>query len=159
MQNIQSFTNLLDKFNLFLHLAISILTLSVKMAKNVAQSPLEKNGLVSIDQRLAMAKRCSHGKVAHHYNIFTFSFLSVLKDSIGCRYFHNAPKHQPSWDFIVQIKSDKCDANYLIKIWYLKVPICKGAFVRFNDRVTCMLWGVQTWIRSKTLFVFFNYPF
>ncbi|KAJ4959499.1 hypothetical protein NE237_026610 [Protea cynaroides] len=30
------------------------------MAKNVAQSPLERNGLPSLDQRLAMAKRCSH---------------------------------------------------------------------------------------------------
>ncbi|KAJ9140944.1 hypothetical protein P3X46_031533 [Hevea brasiliensis] len=30
------------------------------MAKNVSQSPLEKNSLSSIDQKLAMAKRCSH---------------------------------------------------------------------------------------------------
>ncbi|OAY31655.1 early nodulin-93 [Manihot esculenta] len=34
------------------------------MAKNVAQaqaqSPLEKNSLASLDQKLAMAKRCSH---------------------------------------------------------------------------------------------------
>ncbi|XP_057988142.1 early nodulin-93-like [Hevea brasiliensis] len=30
------------------------------MAKNVAQSPLEKNSFASIDQKLAMAKRCSH---------------------------------------------------------------------------------------------------
>ncbi|XP_021650833.2 early nodulin-93 [Hevea brasiliensis] len=30
------------------------------MAKNVAHSPLEKNSLASIDQKLAMAKRCSH---------------------------------------------------------------------------------------------------
>ncbi|XP_059433590.1 early nodulin-93-like [Corylus avellana] len=30
------------------------------MAKNVAQSPLEINSLASLDQRLAMAKRCSH---------------------------------------------------------------------------------------------------
>ncbi|KAF8406962.1 hypothetical protein HHK36_006083 [Tetracentron sinense] len=29
------------------------------MAKNVAQSPLERNGLASLDQKLAMAKRCS----------------------------------------------------------------------------------------------------
>ncbi|KAJ4964522.1 hypothetical protein NE237_024461 [Protea cynaroides] len=31
-----------------------------KMAKNVAQSPLERNGLASLDQKLALAKRCSH---------------------------------------------------------------------------------------------------
>ncbi|XP_059596663.1 early nodulin-93 isoform X1 [Vitis vinifera] len=30
------------------------------MAKNVAGSPLERNGLASFDQKLAMAKRCSH---------------------------------------------------------------------------------------------------
>ncbi|KAE7998840.1 hypothetical protein FH972_003342 [Carpinus fangiana] len=30
------------------------------MAKNVAQSPLEINSLASLDQKLAMAKRCSH---------------------------------------------------------------------------------------------------
>ncbi|KAH7546435.1 early nodulin-93 [Ziziphus jujuba] len=30
------------------------------MAKNTAQSPLERNSLASLDQRLAMAKRCSH---------------------------------------------------------------------------------------------------
>ncbi|KAJ4949989.1 hypothetical protein NE237_026821 [Protea cynaroides] len=30
------------------------------MEKKVAQSPLERNGLASPDQRLAMAKRCSH---------------------------------------------------------------------------------------------------
>ncbi|KAK3025723.1 hypothetical protein RJ639_042492 [Escallonia herrerae] len=30
------------------------------MAKNVAQSPLERKGLASLDQKLAMAKRCSH---------------------------------------------------------------------------------------------------
>nr|DAD27097.1 TPA_asm: hypothetical protein HUJ06_028565 [Nelumbo nucifera] len=30
------------------------------MDKNVAQSPLEGNGLASFDQKLAMAKRCSH---------------------------------------------------------------------------------------------------
>ncbi|KAF8393249.1 hypothetical protein HHK36_021490 [Tetracentron sinense] len=30
------------------------------MAKNVAQSPLERNGLASLDQKLALAKRCSH---------------------------------------------------------------------------------------------------
>ncbi|XP_059638015.1 early nodulin-93-like [Cornus florida] len=30
------------------------------MAKNVAQSPLERNSLASFDQKLAMAKRCSH---------------------------------------------------------------------------------------------------
>ncbi|XP_062149582.1 early nodulin-93-like [Alnus glutinosa] len=29
------------------------------MAKNVAQSPLERNSLASLDQKLAMAKRCS----------------------------------------------------------------------------------------------------
>lgn len=31
------------------------------MAKNTANSPLERNSLVSLDQKLAMAKRCSHG--------------------------------------------------------------------------------------------------
>ncbi|KAJ0089524.1 hypothetical protein Patl1_13106 [Pistacia atlantica] len=30
------------------------------MAKNVAQSPLERSSLASHDQKLAMAKRCSH---------------------------------------------------------------------------------------------------
>ncbi|XP_042479585.1 early nodulin-93-like [Macadamia integrifolia] len=30
------------------------------MAKNVAQSSLERNGLASLDQRLAMAKKCSY---------------------------------------------------------------------------------------------------
>ncbi|OAY47122.1 early nodulin-93 [Manihot esculenta] len=30
------------------------------MAKNVAQSTLEKNSLASLDQKMAMAKRCSH---------------------------------------------------------------------------------------------------
>ncbi|XP_018857869.1 early nodulin-93-like isoform X2 [Juglans regia] len=30
------------------------------MAKNVAGSPLERNSLASLDQKLAMAKRCSH---------------------------------------------------------------------------------------------------
>ncbi|KAK9268406.1 hypothetical protein L1049_000156 [Liquidambar formosana] len=30
------------------------------MAKNLAQSSLERNGLASLDQKLAMAKRCSH---------------------------------------------------------------------------------------------------
>ncbi|KAK2966279.1 hypothetical protein RJ640_018090 [Escallonia rubra] len=30
------------------------------MAKNVAQSPLERKGIASLDQKLAMAKRCSH---------------------------------------------------------------------------------------------------
>ncbi|GLT55017.1 hypothetical protein SLA2020_281710 [Shorea laevis] len=30
------------------------------MAKNVAQSPLERNSIASLDQRLALAKRCSH---------------------------------------------------------------------------------------------------
>ncbi|XP_021858415.2 early nodulin-93 [Spinacia oleracea] len=35
------------------------------MAKNVAESPLERSSLVSLDQRLAMAKRCSYdGAVA-----------------------------------------------------------------------------------------------
>ncbi|KAL8152554.1 hypothetical protein V2J09_010314 [Rumex salicifolius] len=35
------------------------------MAKNVAESPLERSSLASLDQRLAMAKRCSHeGAVA-----------------------------------------------------------------------------------------------
>ncbi|XP_010250010.1 PREDICTED: early nodulin-93-like [Nelumbo nucifera] len=29
------------------------------MEKNVAQSPLERNGLASLDQKLALAKRCS----------------------------------------------------------------------------------------------------
>jgi hypothetical protein len=38
------------------------------MAKNVAQSPLEINSLASLDQKLAMAKRCSHGN-------FCFPFL------------------------------------------------------------------------------------
>lgn len=31
------------------------------MAKNVAQSPLERTSLASLDHKLAMAKRCSHG--------------------------------------------------------------------------------------------------
>ncbi|XP_021764550.1 early nodulin-93-like [Chenopodium quinoa] len=30
------------------------------MAKNVAQSPLERSTLVSFDKRLTMAKRCAH---------------------------------------------------------------------------------------------------
>ncbi|XP_052182717.1 early nodulin-93-like [Diospyros lotus] len=30
------------------------------MSKNVAQSPLERSSLSSLDQKLAMAKRCSH---------------------------------------------------------------------------------------------------
>ncbi|ESR64223.1 hypothetical protein CICLE_v10009984mg [Citrus x clementina] len=30
------------------------------MAKNVAQSPLERTSLASLDHKLAMAKRCSH---------------------------------------------------------------------------------------------------
>ncbi|KAL8129573.1 hypothetical protein V2J09_018728 [Rumex salicifolius] len=30
------------------------------MAKNVAESPLERSSLSYLDQRLAMAKRCSH---------------------------------------------------------------------------------------------------
>ncbi|KAA8535064.1 hypothetical protein F0562_030067 [Nyssa sinensis] len=30
------------------------------MAKNVAQSPLERSSLASLDQKLAMARRCSH---------------------------------------------------------------------------------------------------
>ncbi|KAK4604340.1 hypothetical protein RGQ29_012729 [Quercus rubra] len=30
------------------------------MAKNVAGSPLERNNLASLDNKLAMAKRCSH---------------------------------------------------------------------------------------------------
>ncbi|KAL2927408.1 Early nodulin-93 [Bienertia sinuspersici] len=35
------------------------------MAKNIAESPLERSSLVSLDQRLAMAKRYSHeGAVA-----------------------------------------------------------------------------------------------
>ncbi|XP_021764549.1 early nodulin-93-like [Chenopodium quinoa] len=33
------------------------------MAKNIAESPLERPGLVSLEQRLAMAKRCSHDGV------------------------------------------------------------------------------------------------
>ncbi|XXG45666.1 hypothetical protein AAC387_Pa02g0692 [Persea americana] len=31
-----------------------------RMAKKVVFSPLERNGLASLDQKLAMAKRCSH---------------------------------------------------------------------------------------------------
>ena len=34
---------------------------SLQMAKNVAESPLERNNLASLDNKLAMAKRCSHG--------------------------------------------------------------------------------------------------
>ncbi|KAL6974279.1 hypothetical protein U1Q18_028460 [Sarracenia purpurea var. burkii] len=30
------------------------------MAKNVGQSPFERNSLAPLDQKLAMAKRCSH---------------------------------------------------------------------------------------------------
>ncbi|GAB4832889.1 hypothetical protein Ancab_006907 [Ancistrocladus abbreviatus] len=30
------------------------------MAKHVAESPLERSSLASLDQKLAMAKRCSH---------------------------------------------------------------------------------------------------
>ncbi|XAR53276.1 hypothetical protein NMG60_11021761 [Bertholletia excelsa] len=30
------------------------------MAKNMAHSPLERSSLASLDQKLAMAKRCSH---------------------------------------------------------------------------------------------------
>ncbi|XP_019052423.1 PREDICTED: early nodulin-93-like isoform X1 [Nelumbo nucifera] len=30
------------------------------MAKKVAQYPLEKNGLASLDQKLSLAKRCGH---------------------------------------------------------------------------------------------------
>lgn len=41
------------------------------MAKNVAQSPLERTSLASLDHKLAMAKRCSHGI------LFYFLFLKV----------------------------------------------------------------------------------
>lgn len=37
-------------------------------AKNVSQSPLERSSLASLDHKLAMAKRCSHG-------IFLLSFI------------------------------------------------------------------------------------
>ncbi|XP_068649355.1 early nodulin-93-like [Aristolochia californica] len=33
---------------------------SSSMVKNVAASPMERNGLTSLDQKLAIAKRCSH---------------------------------------------------------------------------------------------------
>lgn len=39
------------------------------MAKDMAQSPLERNNMTSLDQKLAMAKHCSHGNVA-------FAFLA-----------------------------------------------------------------------------------
>jgi hypothetical protein len=38
--------------------------------KVVAESPLQRNSLASLDQKLAMAKRCSHGT----YNLPRFSF-------------------------------------------------------------------------------------
>ncbi|KMT02923.1 hypothetical protein BVRB_8g194990 [Beta vulgaris subsp. vulgaris] len=33
------------------------------MAKNIAESPLERSNLVALDQRLAIAKQCSHDGV------------------------------------------------------------------------------------------------
>lgn len=36
------------------------------MAKDMAQSPLERNNMTSLDQKLAMAKHCSHGNVCSH---------------------------------------------------------------------------------------------
>ncbi|XP_074365295.1 early nodulin-93-like [Apium graveolens] len=33
------------------------------MAKNMAQSPLERNTMISLEQKLATAKRCSHDGV------------------------------------------------------------------------------------------------
>ena len=45
------------------------------MAKNVAGSPLERNGLASFDQKLAMAKRCSHGILHFLLSFFGLSFF------------------------------------------------------------------------------------
>lgn len=47
-----------------------------KKAKNVALSPLERNGLASLDQKLALAKRCSHG-------IWFFFFFLIIKNVIS----------------------------------------------------------------------------
>ncbi|KAA8523036.1 hypothetical protein F0562_009459 [Nyssa sinensis] len=57
----QSFKNLLIicSETHFSQLIFSSLIVSA-MAKNVAQSPLERSSLASLDQKLAMAKRCSH---------------------------------------------------------------------------------------------------
>lgn len=39
--------------------------------KNVAESPLERSSLASLDQKIALAKRCSHG-------IFLFFFVIII---------------------------------------------------------------------------------
>ncbi|KAF5459132.1 hypothetical protein F2P56_023112, partial [Juglans regia] len=53
-------SNLLIFFANFFQCHFFFQLLSHKMAKNVAGSPLERNSLASLDQKLAMAKRCSH---------------------------------------------------------------------------------------------------
>ena len=58
---IQNLHNLLSFLSTnFIHYSIFFIY-SLQMAKNVAESPLERNNLASLDNKLAMAKRCSHG--------------------------------------------------------------------------------------------------
>ncbi|KAF2310673.1 hypothetical protein GH714_016178 [Hevea brasiliensis] len=49
------------------------------MAKNVSQSPLEKNSLSSIDQKLAMAKRCSHVAGAAYFIVADKTVLATAR--------------------------------------------------------------------------------
>ena len=54
------------------------------MAKNVGGSPFESSGLAALDQKLAMAKRCSHGIRMLHF-LLSFFPLSFSPFSLGSR--------------------------------------------------------------------------
>ncbi|CAK9147142.1 unnamed protein product [Ilex paraguariensis] len=56
------------------------------MAKNVTQSPIERNSLASLDQKLAMAKRCSHeGVVAGAKAAVVASIASAIPTLASAR--------------------------------------------------------------------------
>ncbi|KNA12202.1 hypothetical protein SOVF_127910 [Spinacia oleracea] len=58
------------------------------MAKNVAESPLERSSLVSLDQRLAMAKRCSYdGAVAGAKAAVVAGFAAAVPTIASARKF------------------------------------------------------------------------
>lgn len=54
---------------------------NVAVAVAAAESPLERNGLASFDQKLALAKRCSHGIYIYiiHFSFIILLFLISLK--------------------------------------------------------------------------------
>lgn len=60
------------------------------MAKNVAQSPLERSSLAPFDQRLTMAKRCAHGTYKLQYVHIYISFKSIIIISVQLSHNNNA---------------------------------------------------------------------